>query len=199
MADKITIEIYKTKDADDLTKLLADPEGRLETGSAAAVTASLAAALLCRAAALALAEEGSSERLNYVARNGDILRGYMVHLIDEDVKSRGPLRRALQEGDIQKIDAARRPAVSICEEIINMMGKCLDLLSELCEVCPVQARHYVRSAADLAMGAIRSAMHYVLDMSQKSSEETYRFVTHRENEITLANCQELYERILAAK
>ena len=38
MADKIVIEIYKNKDADELTKLLAEPQGKLETGSGAALS-----------------------------------------------------------------------------------------------------------------------------------------------------------------
>ena len=36
MAEKIIIDIYKNKNPDELTKLLADKESRLEAGSAAA-------------------------------------------------------------------------------------------------------------------------------------------------------------------
>ena len=39
MADKIVIEIYKTKAPDEFTKALAAPDSRLEIGSAAASTA----------------------------------------------------------------------------------------------------------------------------------------------------------------
>ena len=51
MAEGIKIEIFKLKNADELTKSLSDPESRLDTGSGAAMTAALAAALLERAAA----------------------------------------------------------------------------------------------------------------------------------------------------
>lgn len=33
---KLVIDIFRTKTADDFTKAIADPDGRLETGSAAA-------------------------------------------------------------------------------------------------------------------------------------------------------------------
>ena len=101
MADnekKITIEIFRKKLPDDLTKSLADPDSRCDVGSAAALTAASAAALLARAAARTPAEGESGERVAYIARNAEILRAYMIHLIDEDVKSRGPLRRAVKEG-----------------------------------------------------------------------------------------------------
>ncbi len=191
MAEKILIEIYKNKDPDELTKLLADPESRLETGSGAAVSAAVAAALLCRAAAVAKAAGTEGERLEYIARNGEILRGYMVHLIDEDVKCRGPLRRAMKEGGPQEIEAARHPAVAICEEIINMMGQCLEMLEELSALCPAEALGYAASGAELALGSAKTAMRYVLSMAAKSSDETYRYVTRRENEITLARLEQL--------
>ncbi len=194
MAEKIVIEIYKNKTPEELTKLLADPESRLETGSGAALTASVAAALLCRCAALTKAA-AEGERTDYIARNAEIIRSYMVHLIDEDVKCRGPLRRALQEGEAREIEAARRPAVAICEEIVNMMGKCLELLAELAGLCPAEARHYALSGAELALGSVKAAMGYILDMAGKSTDETYQFVTRRENEITLAHYGELYAQI----
>ena len=113
MAEGIKIEIFKLKNADELTRSLADPESRIETGSGAAMTAALAMALLERAAALTVKALPGNERADYIFRNAEILRTYMVHLIDEDVKSRGPLRRALQEGDARNIEAARQPAVAI--------------------------------------------------------------------------------------
>ena len=45
MAEGIKIEIFKLKNADELTRSLADPESRIETGSGAAMTAALATAL----------------------------------------------------------------------------------------------------------------------------------------------------------
>ncbi len=198
MAEGIKIEIYRQKNADELSKALADPEARVDTGSAAAVTASLAAALLARAAAHAEKAHPENERAAYILRNAEILRAYMVHLIDEDVKSRNPLRRAMKEGGEQEIEAARQPAVAIPAEIVNMMNQALELMKELCPLCPGEKLHYLGEAAELAMAAIRSARLYIVDMSDKCTDETYRFVVRRENEITLAACENCAGEIIAA-
>ncbi len=198
MAEAIKIEIFKQKNADELTRALSDPDSRMETGGAAAVTAALASSLLERAAAITKKALPENERVDYILRNAEILRGYMVHLIDEDVKSRHPLRRALKEGGEREIEAARQPAVAIPAEIINMMGQLLELTKELCALCPKDAMHFLGEAAQLAMAAIRSARLYILDMSDKCSDETYRFVVRRENEITLDVCETCAAEILEA-
>ena len=190
------IEVFKKKTMEELSQALADPDGKLETGSGAAAVASVAAALLCRAAAATGKTVSGNERLDYIVRNGEILRGYMVHLIDEDVKCRGPLKRAIKEGDARTIEAARQPAVSISAEILNMMGKLLELAQELCPLCAKEARHYLAESAELAMAAARSARSYIVDMAAYSSDETYRFVTHRENELLLAQFAPLAEEII---
>lgn len=196
MAEKIMIEVFKKKTMEELSQALADPDGKLETGSGAAAVASVAAALLCRAAAVTAKTVSGNERLGYIARNGEILRSYMVHLIDEDVKCRGPLKRAIKEGDARTIEAARQPAVSICGEILNMMGKLLELAGELCPLCPKEARHYLAESAELAMAAARTARSYIVDMAAYSSDETYRFVTRRENELLLAQFAPMAEEII---
>lgn len=196
MAEKITIEVFKKKPMEELSQALADPDGKLETGSGAAAVASVAAALLCRAAAATGKTVSGNERLDYIVRNGEILRSYMVHLIDEDVKCRGPLKRAMMEGDARTIEAARQPAVSISAEILNMMGKLLELAQELCPLCPKEARHYLAESAELAMAAARTARSYIVNMAAYSSDETYRFVTHRENELLLAQFAPVAEEII---
>ena len=198
MAEGIKIEIFKLKNADELTKSLADPESRLETGSGAAMTAALAMSLLERAAAVTVKALPENERVDYIFRNAEILRTYMVHLIDEDVKSRGPLRKALKEGDERKIEATRQPAVAIPGEVINMMGQALELAKELTALCPKDALHYLGESAELSMAAIRAARMYILDMSDKCSDDTYRYIVRRENEITLKACEECAAEVIAA-
>ena len=129
---KLVIDIFKTKTADEFTKAVADPDGKLETGSAAADAAAIAAALVCRAVRLTAKTVENNNRVDYIARNSDIIRSYMVHLIDEDVKCRGPLRMAKKEGDARKIEACRQTALSISAEIINMMSQLIDMAKELC-------------------------------------------------------------------
>jgi len=110
MADKLVIDIFKKKNADEFTSNLADPDGKLEIGSASAQTAAYAAAMLQRAAELTLRQDPQNERFLYIRKNSEILRTYMVHLIDEDVKCRAPLKRAMQEGIERNIEASRQPA-----------------------------------------------------------------------------------------
>ena len=198
MAEGIKIEIFKLKNADELTKSLSDPESRMDTGSGAAMTAALAMSLLERAAALTVKTLPENERANYIFRNAEILRTYMVHLIDEDVKSRGPLRKALKEGDERKIEATRQPAVAIPAEVINMMGQALELAKELTALCPKNALHYLGESAELSMAAIRAARMFILDMSDKCSDDTYRYIVRRENEITLKTCEECAAQVIAA-
>jgi len=198
MSEGIKIEIFRMKNAEDFTKSLADPASRMDTGSGAAMTAAVSAALLERASAMTLAALPENERADYICRNAEILRSYMVHLIDEDVKSRGPLKLALKKGDEREIEAARQPAIAITSEIINMMGQTLDFAKELAALCPKDAMHYLGECAELAMAAIKSARMYTVDMSDKCTDETYRFVVRRENELTLKACGETAKAVIDA-
>ena len=198
MAEGLKIEIFRMKNAEDFTLALADPDSRAETGSGAAMAAAVSAALLHRAAALALKSDPGHERADYLERNTEIIRKYMVHLIDEDVKARGPLNRALKEGGEREIEAARQPAVAICGEVINMMNQSLELARELTGFCPKAAMHYVGESVELAMAAVKSARLYIVDLSDYCSDDTYRFVIRRENEITLEQCRKNAEAVLAA-
>lgn len=193
MAEKLTIEIFRRKDADALTAALADPESRTAVGSGAAMTAAIAAAYLHRACALC---QGEGERLDWLRRNSETLRTYMVRLIDEDVNCRGPLRRALREGDARAIEAAHQPAVAIAQEIVSMMGQTLELLAETAALTTDEGKTYCAAGAELALSAVKASMHYILAMSAASGDETYRFVIRRENEITLEQTTASYERVI---
>lgn len=185
MAEKILVEVFKKKSVDELSQALADPDSRLETGSGSAAVAAVAAALVCRAAAITAKTVKDNDRLEYICRNAEILRTYMVYLIDEDVKSRAPLNRAIKENNPQAIEAARQPASAIPAEIVNMMGKLLELGKELCAICPEEAAHYLAESAELSVAAAGSARHFILDMTSYCSDETYRYVTRRENEVLM--------------
>ena len=85
MGEGLKIEIFRKKDADEFTLSLADSESRMETGSGAAMAAALSAAFLHRAAAFSKTVHPDIDRVEYLLRNTEIIRNYMVHLIDEDV------------------------------------------------------------------------------------------------------------------
>ena len=195
MAEKIIIDVFKEKKAEDFTSALAKSDSRANAGSAAAYTAAMACALTERVASICAAKDAGSERLAYILRNSGILRGYMVNLIDEDVKSKRPYHRALREGGAREIEACLQTASCIDAEIVNMMKPCLEFLDELCAFCPSEDKHFVFEAAELAMCACRVAQSVIFFYADQSSDETYRFVTHRENEVFLAEREALYESI----
>lgn len=197
MADKIIIEVFKEKKAADFTAALAQTDCRAGAGSAAAYTAAMACALAERAARICAAADPEDERLAYIVKNTGILRDYMVYLIDEDVKSKGPYRRACKEGGAREIEATLQTAGCIDAEIVNMMKPCLEFLDELCERCPAEDRHFLLEAAELAMCACRVAQSVIFSFADQSSDETYRFVTHRENEIFTSEREALYQSIRA--
>ena len=196
MAEKLTIEIFHKKQPEELTIALSEADSRTDIGSGAALTAAAAASYLKRAAALTVEAGETNERAEYIHHNSEILRGYMVHLIDEDVKSRGPLRKAIKENDPQVIEAARQPAAQVANEIVNMMNQLLELDEELCAFAAPEAKRFCAAAADLAMGGIQATMRYLFHQAGKCSDETYRYVVKRENEITLDACRAIYARIL---
>ena len=197
MAESIKIEVFRKKLPDELTKSLSEPDSRTDVGSGAALTAASASAYFLRAAALTAGAKGSTERLDYMLRNGEILRGYMIQLIDEDVKCRGPLRKARKDGDERTVEAAMQPAAAIANEIVNMMHQLLELLDELAGFCAEEGKLFAASSADLAMGAICACQRYLLALAAHSSDETYRYIVRRENQITLDDCRVRYDSILA--
>lgn len=198
MAEGIKIQIYRNETTDNLTKKLADPGENADIGSAASASAALSASMLARAAVQIRETGGENEKLDWYVRNTEILRSYMVKLIDEDVKCRGPLRRALKEGDDRTIEAARQSAVSICLEIVNMMGQCINLADEMAVLAGEEAKAELAAAADLAYGASKAAGRYILYMSSLSPDDTYRYVMKRENQLTMQDQKEAYERVIAA-
>ena len=195
MAEKLKIDVFRNKNAEELTLALADPASRAQSGSAAAMSAAMAMSLMKRTASVCLERDAENERLQWFDRNLETLRKYMVQLIDEDVKCRGPLAKAMKEGGAREIEAARHPACAICEEIVNMMQQALELMRELKGFCPPECVHFIKEAAYLAYAAIKAAQEFILDMTAYCSDDTYIFVTRRENEIVSAQCEEAFKAV----
>ena len=193
MADKIVIEIFRKKEPEELTAAFADPESKTDIASSAALTAANACAMGLRAARLA---RGDEERLDYLRRNLDKLRSYMVYLIDEDLKGRSIMKRAQKDGAPEKVEAALHSLCAISDEIINQMCNVLDLLLELSEMDLSESAPYLGSAVHDAMAALQSARLFVLKAVSVSIEDTYRYITRRENEIRLAEYEPKAKAIL---
>ena len=153
-------------------------------------------ALVLRVAKNCAAANEGDERLDYIVRNSEILRGYMVHLIDEAVKSKGPINRAKKEGGPREIEASIQTATCIEAEIVNMTKPALEFALELCDRAAEEDKSLLAEAAELVMSACRVSQHVITAFASLSSDETYRYVTHRENEVFLAEREELYNKII---
>ncbi len=201
MADqekKFIIEIYRKKDPDQLTAILADPEGKLELGSAAALCGAEACALTLRAARIAQKRQEGNEQLDYILRNAEKLRAYLVYLIDEDVKGRNILRRARKEGEERKIEAALHPAAAISDEVICQMINLVELMEGLLPFLSKENASSLGSALELALGSIRCARQCVLELASESTDETYAFIVRRENELRAEELRPRADRIRSA-
>jgi len=196
MATKITIEIYKEKKPEEFTTCLADPESKMQSGSAAANTAASAAAIAERVSKTLSSDGSNDERLDYLVRNTEIIRKYMVHLIDEDVKSRAPLRRAIREGGEHEIEAALQTSSAINNEIINMMCNFMPLLEEIAGLCDLTKIYLVKQAAVLAQAAAIVCQEDNLAIAGRSEDETYSYVLKREDEIMMQALNEAVDRIM---
>lgn len=196
MDNKIQIKVYRKESIEELSSDFVSENSRLDTGSLSASTAAFASALLERVAGFIIKDGITNDRIEYILKNSGIVRNYMVYLIDEDVKCKSPLRKALKEGGEQEIEACRHPACAICNEIVNMMSQLLDLAYELKAFCPRNKEHYLKECAEMALSSVKTAMSFILDEATYLSDETMRFVIIRENEITLSKCEELYRSIV---
>ena len=121
----------------------------------------------------------------------------MIHLIDEDVKCRAPLRKALREERPEReVEACRHPAVCICEEIVNMMGQLIGLAEELSALCPADAMKYLGASVHIAWSAMNSARMYILSIVRESADDTFDYVTRRENEILFSEAKEKLDAVM---
>ena len=197
MEKKLVINIYRKFPFDSLSEEFARPESRLNAGSSSCATGSLAAALLNRAAQTCPFEEENKERVEYIIRNTETIRNYMAYLVDEDVKCRAPIRKAVTAGGENEIAACCQTACAIAAEAVNMMQALLEMCDELCGYYPDKIPHFVFEAASLAYSAAESSVVYILSVTELSNDDTYQFVTRKENRVFLDTCRVLKERIFS--
>ena len=198
MENKLVNETYRKHPFEKLSEEFADPSSRLNTGSAASAVGSIAFSLLNRAALLCRScLEGENERVEYIIRNSAALHSYLAFLIDEDVKCRGPLRRAEKEGGKDEIAACCQPAAAIAAETVNMMQKLLELDEELAGLFPGKIPHFVFEAASLALSAAEAAVPYIFSLAKLNDDDTYKYITERENYVYLDFCRSMKDKIFS--
>lgn len=185
----INIHLYKNDNLDSFSKSFFE-EDKLETGSFNAMTCAMASSLMEKVAK----NSAVSEDQEYILRNSEILRSYFIHLVDDDLKARAGYNKELLKGDKINIEASIHTAVSVNEEIISMSNQMLELGLKLKAICPDECLHYLKEMAHLTVGAVKSSIDWILNITSSCSDETYKFVVRRENELNLQEIISLYEQ-----
>ena len=196
MEKKLIIEILRKLPFDTLSAKLSDASEKPDAGSASCLVASVAAALLKRAANQAVKSVGTeTERIEYICRNSEIIRNYMDHLVDEDVRCRGPLKKAFEDGDPEKISACCQTACAIAVETVDMMRTLLGFCTEIRDFFGNKTPHYVFEAASLAFAAVESEVAYIDSVTKLSDDPTYIYITNKETCIYIDDCKKLKEKV----
>lgn len=186
------IKIFKKFSLEDFFSEFNTANSKLDTGSLNAINAASSVALFERAV-LSLKD---GEREEWLKRNALILKNYMIHLIDDDVKARAGLLKEIKTGNSLTIEAAIHPACTINEEIINMLHQMLELAYECSSIIDKEMMHYLKESAQLAIGTIKSCIIWLINITSQCTDDTYKYIVKRENEITLEECESLCRKIL---
>ena len=199
MAEKINIsdlkfESYTDKTLKVFSEMVADPENKLGLGSMAAEAAVNAAALALSAVKKTASED---EAMKSAASDLETLRGYFVHLIDEENKAKAPLEKRLENnGPDEEIEAGVRTACSIVSEILYSTIKVVEILDSVSDkLCPCTA-HTAAAALVFAQSALDTARLQLAWRSTQLNEEVYARTTRREPEIAIEGIQPTIDALL---
>ena len=112
------------------------------------------------------------------------------------LKGGGDIREFHRYNAVQINDT--HPALAIPGEVVNMMGQTIDMALELSALCPKETMHYLGECVEIALGAMKASRLYIIDMADQCSDDTFRYINRRENEITLKQYGETAAQVLAA-
>lgn len=199
MAEKINVGAIKQfafsgKTVKDFSIELASVDSKLATGSVAAALGGMAAASLLRAV-----RKTASEELQKSADELELLRKYLIFLIDEEVKAKEPLESRLKDGvaDEAEIEGGYRTACVILSEQLYTLVKLIDIAETVADkLCPcaaveaAAAMYYVRTAFE----GIRLQLAYY---STKMIEPVFARTTKREPEIVIGDNSTRLDALIA--
>ena len=188
---KVTIKLQRLADKPlkEYVEAVADPAGKPENGSAAALAASLGAL------AASSAEEGKIDPV--VLQELPEMSKYMLKQVEEMVKSRAPLLKRLSEDCApEELESAARVACGIPNEIVYMMCLLAELLEPVAENCSDAMVYNVLGAVHLAQGVIAAMRGEIKAVSRHMMEFTFRYTVNREAELNVQEHQELFDRLI---
>ena len=192
---KVSIKLQRLgeKPLNEYVAAVADPAGKPENGSAAALVAALAASL--GALAASSAEEG--KLAPEVAQELDAMSKYMLKQVEEMVRSRSPLlKRLSEESAPEELESAARVACGIPNEIVYMMCHLAELLEPVAENCSDAMVYNVLGAVHLAQGVIAAMRGEIKAVSRHMMEFTFQYTVNREAELNVQEHQELIDKLI---
>ena len=193
---KVAIKFQRLGDKPlkEYVEAVADPAGKPENGSAAALVAALAASLGSLAASSA--EEGKIDAI--VLQELPEMSKYMLKQVDEIPRSRAPLMKRIEEkADGLHLESAARVACGIPNEIVYLMCRCMELLDALLPLCRDEDKATIQAAVYLCLAVI-SVMRGQIDLyTTYMQDASFRYVCKREAELNVQQHQALIDELLA--
>ena len=194
---KVAIKFQRLGDKPlkEYVEAVADPAGKPENGSAAALVAALAASLGSLAAASA--EEGKIDAV--VLQELPEMSKYMLKQVEEMVKSRAPLMKRLAEGGSpEELESAARVACGIPNEIVYLMCRCMELLEQLKPLVRAEDAHTIRASAYLCLAAINIMRGEIDVYATYMQDASFQYVVKREAELNVQEHEETIANLLEA-
>ncbi len=197
---------FADKSLADFTRELASGDAVPGGGGAAALTGALAASLGSMVCALSEGKKSCAEHADYIAEAAkrlELIRGYMLRLIDEDGAAFQPLKKylSLSKDDPERkkhMDSALRVACHIPTEVMYTAGEAAEILAELAEKGVRGAISDVGVGLHMCRAAMRASELNILINAAGMEDDVFAMTLRRECELVFEKYDPIIDSALAA-
>lgn len=172
--------------------------GSVGTGSALAVSlaAATASALCAVRSAYPEPDDAQAEALKHL----ELIYGYALKLVDEDVRALAPLKKRQENPDNSKerMEAALRIACGVPTELMYTAGRAAEQLAILAPGVKIDSAAAVGAAAEACRAVMDGAIMYIRSLAASMSDEIFAMTLRREGELVLAQYSSAFEAVSAA-
>ena len=185
------IDRFADKSLTEFTRETASAEGKPGGGSVLALCGACAASLGLMVSNLTVGKEKYKQYeddIRSCAKELEILRTYLVHLVDEDIKAFAPLAKyaPMDKSDpsvTEHYQASLRLACAIPTEVMYKMTECAGVLAELAEKGCLGAVSDAGVALQLCKAVMEGARFTCLANVKYFDDDVYAMTVRREFEI----------------
>ena len=199
MAEKINIadlkvDCFADKTVKRYTEAIADADSKLRLGSIAAVTAAEAAAMAMKAIRLTASGD---EAMKKAEADLETLRGYFVHIIDEENKARKPLEKRIDENASEKeLEGGYLTACMMIDEVLYSSIQMMELLDRIADKIAPTAAVYAAAAVRYARTAMDSVRLVHAVYGARIVDEVSSHTVIREPEIAMDGNAEFADTLM---